>query len=170
MLDVVARQHVLSWDLERVVFPMVLHRLAEPASKLACNVWIADEAWFPDAESWDAHHFYRAFDFLDDHQDEVCAGLAQSAVALGEPEDLHLLLTGSTSTSFHAVWAIAPHMALPRRIVDGTEAFVFEHGSESSSRRQRTVLLKRTVDALRRALAAFPLPGESGPISGRRSK
>ena len=100
VLDAVARQHVLSWDLERVVFAMVLHRLAEPGSKLACNEWIADEAWFPEADGWDVHLFYRALDFLDAHHDEVRAGLAQAATASAEPEDLRLLLTDTTSTYF----------------------------------------------------------------------
>lgn len=100
VLHVVARQHVLSWDLERVVFAMVLHRLAEPGSKLACNEWIGDEAWFPEAEGWDVHLFYRALDFLDVHDDEVRAGLAQAALASAEPDDLRLLLTDTTSTYF----------------------------------------------------------------------
>lgn len=98
VLEVVARQHVLTWDLERVVFAMVLHRLADPGSKLACNEWVGSEAWFPEAADWDVHLFYRALDFLDTHEDELRAGLAQAAVATAEPEDLGLLLTDTTST------------------------------------------------------------------------
>lgn len=53
-----------AWDFERVVFAMVLHRLVEPDSKLACNDWVANKAWFPEAEGWNVRHMYRALDAL----------------------------------------------------------------------------------------------------------
>lgn len=95
----VAGEHVLSWDFERVLFAMVLHRLVAPGSKLACNDWVAQEAWFPEGEGWDVHHFYRALDVLDTHADEVTEVIRKAAAAREEPDADGLVLRLVDTTS-----------------------------------------------------------------------
>jgi transposase len=47
---------------------MTAHRLARPASKLACyEHWLADDVYWPDAQGLALEHLYRALDFLLHH-------------------------------------------------------------------------------------------------------
>lgn len=96
----VTREHVLAWDLERVVFAMVLHRIVDPGSKLACNDWVRDDAWFPEGDDWDVHHFYRALDLLDAHADAIVAALRKVMTATRPVDALELMLVDTTSTYF----------------------------------------------------------------------
>lgn len=98
VLGQVAAKHRIKFDLERIVFGMVLNRLEDPKSKRACNEWLKDEAWFPEAADWKVHHFYRALDLLDLHHDEVSAALEQAVVAMLPETELQLLLLDTTSS------------------------------------------------------------------------
>jgi transposase len=95
-----AAQHRLSFDLERVVFAMVLNRLVDPGSKRACNQWIQEEVWFPEGEDWDVHHFYRALDALEQHSDALSDAILASSRRRLPAEELRLLLVDTTSTFF----------------------------------------------------------------------
>jgi transposase len=53
---------------ETALFAMTAHRLARPASKLACyEPWLADDVYWPDAQGLALEHLYRALDFLLHH-------------------------------------------------------------------------------------------------------
>jgi transposase len=62
---------------ETALFAMTAHRLARPASKLACyEHWLADDVYWPDAQGLALEHLYRALDFLLHHieslEQELC--------------------------------------------------------------------------------------------------
>jgi hypothetical protein len=97
-LRAVARKHAVTFSFERVVFAMVLNRLVDPTSKRACNEWIANEAWFPEADGLDVQHFYRALDLLDLHEAEVLDAIGRGARERLAPEDLQTLLIDTTTT------------------------------------------------------------------------
>ncbi len=86
------------YPLERVVFAMVLHRLVDPGSKRACNEWVANEAWFPEGEGLDVHHFYRALDVLDAHSDAIMEAIGAAARTRCSSSELELLLMDTTSS------------------------------------------------------------------------
>lgn len=92
------RQRRVQFDFERVVFAMVLNRLVDPGSKLACNQWIQDEVWFPEGADWDVHVFYRALDLLEEHSDELSAALLASSRRRLPADELRLLLMDTTSS------------------------------------------------------------------------
>jgi transposase len=53
---------------ETALFAMTAHRLARPASTLACSEhWLADDVYWPDAQGLALEHLYRALDFLLHH-------------------------------------------------------------------------------------------------------
>ena len=52
-----------AFPVERAVFARVLHRLCDPGSGRACELWVRDQA-IPDAEGLALHHFYRAMAWL----------------------------------------------------------------------------------------------------------
>ena len=65
-------EHRITFPLERVAFGMVLNRLVDPKSKLACNDWLQKIAYFPEAgPKWGVQHFYRSMDLMHDHCDDV---------------------------------------------------------------------------------------------------
>ncbi len=96
----VGRQHDLRIDFERAVFAMVLNRIVDPGSKRACNDWLQDGAYFPEADGWQVHHLYRALDILHDHHDEVTHAMRRAARETLDAEDLELLLLDTTSCWF----------------------------------------------------------------------
>jgi transposase len=50
---------------EMALLAMIAHRLARPASKLACyEPWLADDVYWPEATALALEHLYRAMDFL----------------------------------------------------------------------------------------------------------
>jgi len=98
LLGQFAVEHKLGFELERVVFGLVLNRLVDPRSKRACNEWLKNEAYFPEAQSWQVQHFYRALDVLEAHADELSAHLMQGVFKRLPPDELTMLLVDTTST------------------------------------------------------------------------
>jgi hypothetical protein len=96
----IARQHDLSIDFERAVFAMVLNRIIDPSSKRACNEWLEDGVYFPEAAGWQVHHLYRVLDVLHQHHDEVQFALGRAAKERLSADDLDLLLMDTTSSWF----------------------------------------------------------------------
>ena len=92
------KQHDLSVDFERAVFALVLNRIVDPSSKRACNQWLEDGVYFPEAAGWQVHHLYRVLDVLHQHHDEVRAALGRAARQTLSAEDLDLLLLDTTSS------------------------------------------------------------------------
>ena len=92
----------VEFDIERVVFAMVLNRLYEPMSKQACNDWVKHTGFMPEAEGWDVHQFYRAMDVLHDHWEELEEFLAERLTANMTPDELRLRLLDTTSLYFEA--------------------------------------------------------------------
>ena len=101
-LQGLAAQHDLEFDLERIVFGMVFNRLVDPMSKRACNEWLRDEAFFPEAEGWQVQHFYRALDVLHDHADELDRTVMRQVWKRLPAENRRLLLLDTTSTYFES--------------------------------------------------------------------
>lgn len=95
-----AAQHRISFAFERVLFAMVLNRLVDPGSKRACNEWVQDVVWFPEADGWDVHLFYRALDVLEQHAEEMARFVTDSSRRRLPTADLQLLLMDTTSTFF----------------------------------------------------------------------
>jgi Transposase DDE domain len=57
---------------ELALFTMVVNRLAEPLSKLACSAhWLAERAYLPEAAVLTLDHLYGALDFLDTHIEAI---------------------------------------------------------------------------------------------------
>ncbi len=94
--------HQVQFDFERIVFGMVLNRLVDPKSKRACNEWLQTGAYFPEAEGWQVHHFYRALDLVNDHAEEIDAALLAGLQEHLGPDELNLLLLDTTSTYFES--------------------------------------------------------------------
>lgn len=92
----------LEFPLERVVFAMVLNRLVDPKSKLACNDWIAERAFMPEAKGWQVQHLYRALDILHDEWEKLEELLASHLDALLTDEARRRLLVDTTSLYFEA--------------------------------------------------------------------
>lgn len=57
--------------VERVLFALVAQRALAPASKLAAEAWVADQAHIDDLPSVEVQQLYRAMDFLLDAHDEI---------------------------------------------------------------------------------------------------
>ena len=93
-------RHRVKFDFERLVFGMVLNRVVDPTSKRACNEWLQERAWFPEADGWEVHVFYRALDLLEQHADELSDVLLRSSRRRLPTHDLRLLLLDTTSTFF----------------------------------------------------------------------
>lgn len=94
--------HAITFPFERIVFGMVLNRLVDPVSKMACNDWLKDSAFFPEGEEWQVHHFYRAMDLLHSHwkglEDVLCDSMSERL-----PEDLRgIWLVDTTSMYFES--------------------------------------------------------------------
>jgi hypothetical protein len=100
-----ASRHRVAFDFERVVFGMVLNRLVDPASKRACNTWLQESAYFPEADGWDVHVFYRALDVLDAHAEELGEVLLAATRRRLPARDLQLLLLDTTSSFFATEWS-----------------------------------------------------------------
>ena len=90
------------FDFERVVFAMVLNRLYDPVSKHACNEWVKDTGFLPEAEGWDVHQFYRAMDVLHEHWDELEQRTETHILASLQPQEKELRLVDTTSMYFEA--------------------------------------------------------------------
>ncbi len=61
--------------VERALFALVVHRLVDPASKLAAWEWLEQDAWLPGTTGLQLQHLYRAMDFLDDCHEALEAAL-----------------------------------------------------------------------------------------------
>lgn len=94
----IRQAHDVDFPFEHIVFAMVLNRLVDPSSKRACNEWARNEAWLPELDGTEVHHFYRALDLLDAHTDEVLAAVGAAARAACSEDELALLLIDTTSS------------------------------------------------------------------------
>ncbi|MBM3276129.1 MAG: IS1634 family transposase [Candidatus Sericytochromatia bacterium] len=96
-------QHAIKFPLERLVFGMVLNRIVDPMSKMACNEWLRDTAFFPEWEKkWDVSHFYRALDLLEMHWSEIEQALYEELWKRTSPELRAAWLTDTSSMYFEA--------------------------------------------------------------------
>jgi hypothetical protein len=97
-----AKHPRLAFPLERIVFALVLNRLVDPKSKLACNDWVRNEGYMPEATGWQVQHFYRALDILHEHWEDLEELLGTQLTAhLSEPER-RMQLVDTTSLYFEA--------------------------------------------------------------------
>lgn len=94
--------HRCEFPIERLVFAMVLNRLVDPKSKRACNEWVKQDVYFPEAEDWQVQHFYRALDVLHEHWEALETALANSLLGMLAPEERELLLADTTTLYFEA--------------------------------------------------------------------
>lgn len=92
----------VEFPLERIVFALVLNRLVDPKSKLACNDWVRSEGYMPEAEGWQVQHFYRALDILHEHWEDLEEVLAQHLTAHLSDEERKMQLVDTTSLYFEA--------------------------------------------------------------------
>lgn len=80
-------------DFERLVFAMVVNRLTDPMSKRACDAWVRDAAYFPEASEWSVDHFYAAMDVLDANGKSISDHVLRMVMArVPEAERKRLLL------------------------------------------------------------------------------
>lgn len=88
-----------SVPFERVVLATVVNRLVDPVSKLACNDWVRDQGYFPEAEAddWKVDHYYRSLDVIEDRIDDIGAHVARTVLDdLSEPERARLMADTTT--------------------------------------------------------------------------
>ena len=57
--------------LEKALFAMVANRALAPSSKLSIERWASDEVYLGHTEKLQVQHFYRAMDFLLEHDEDV---------------------------------------------------------------------------------------------------
>jgi len=69
-----AGERRFGFDMERAVFTTVLHRLMDPGSDRACEVWKETQA-IEGAEPLQLHHFYRAMGWLGEMLDDAEPGM-----------------------------------------------------------------------------------------------
>lgn len=96
------KTHRIEFPLKRVVFAMVLNRLVDPKSKRACNDWVADRAFMPEATGWQVQHFYRALDILHEHWEDLEKLLADHLDALLTDDERRQQLVDTTTLYFEA--------------------------------------------------------------------
>jgi transposase len=84
--------------VERALFAMVAHRLADPGSKRACAEWVEHDAWIPAARGIGVHRLYRAMDFLDDAHEDLETALYQHRRTLFDR--VQVVYVDTTSTYF----------------------------------------------------------------------
>lgn len=96
------KRHRAEFPLERVVFAMVLNRLVDPKSKRACNEWVQERGYVPEAVGWQVQHFYRALDILHEHWEELEELLASHLDALLSDDERRRQLVDTTSLYFEA--------------------------------------------------------------------
>ena len=131
----VGEQHRIKFDFERVVFGMVLNRLVDPKSKLACNDLLQEDAYFPEAEGWTVDTFYWALDVLEDHLDDIeghIGNVLKQKLGLSKSA---LLLTDTTSTYFESDDDDREHIRIARL----WDVFDRGEGDEPTERRPQVV-------------------------------
>lgn len=101
--DIAKCHRVRAFDFERLVFGFVLNRIVDPMSKRAANEWLQQDAYFPEAEGWDVHHFYRALDMLHEHSDEIETRVGEALLSVSSEEDRMIFLVDTTSMFFEAL-------------------------------------------------------------------
>lgn len=101
--DIAKRHRVRAFDFERLVFGLVLNRIVDPMSKRAANEWLQNDAYFPESEGWDVHHFYRALDMLHEHSDEIETRVGEALLAVSSDEDRMIFLVDTTSMFFESL-------------------------------------------------------------------
>ena len=83
VLAAIDEQTRRSFSVERLVFGMVLQQVVSPGSKLRAAERLADVVFYPEGESMDVHHYYRALDEIAERGDEIEAGLREALKAQG---------------------------------------------------------------------------------------
>jgi Transposase DDE domain len=82
------------------LFTMVVNRLAEPLSKLACyEHWVPERVYLPEAEALTLEHLYFALDFLDTHIDALEREIFFRTADLFRA-DVDLIFWDTTTVSF----------------------------------------------------------------------
>ena len=77
---------------------MVVHRMVNPRSKLACWDWLEHDAWLPLSRGITLQHVYRAMDFLDECHEPLEAALYMHRRTLFDK--VELVYYDTTSTYF----------------------------------------------------------------------
>jgi transposase len=100
LLQQLTRERAVEFDVERVVFLMVAHRLLDPGSKLALVRWLP-QVYLDgfDVEGVQVQHCYRALDLLHEHRFAIEEALFLRLSNLFE-RDLSLVFYDLTSTYF----------------------------------------------------------------------
>lgn len=109
------RKRKFSLPVERALFAMVAHRMADPGSKRACAEWLELDAWLPGAHPVSVQHLYRAMDFLDDAHEELELAVYQRRRTLFDK--VRVAYFDTTSTYFECDEAGEPdeHFGLRQR-------------------------------------------------------
>jgi transposase len=84
--------------IERALFALVAHRMADPGSKRACAEWLAEDAFLPGVRGVGLQHLYRAMDFLDECRDDLEKALYQHRRTLFDR--VEMVFYDTTSTYF----------------------------------------------------------------------
>lgn len=84
--------------VERAIFAMVVHRMADPGSKRACSQWFEQDVWLPQSRGITLQHLYRAMDFLDECHESLEGALYLHRRSLFDK--VELVYYDTTSTYF----------------------------------------------------------------------
>lgn len=128
-LAAIESEHAVQFPFERIVFAMVLNRLVDPSSKRACNEWVRNEAWLPEAADVDVQHFYRALDLMEAHTDAILCAVGRAAREACSDDELATLLIDTTTSYFESEFDDAER----QQILDEWEAFWDGSRGEPSS-------------------------------------
>lgn len=99
-LEQALRREGFESPLERALFAMVANRALDPSSKLGCcQRWLRDQVYFPEGESIELQHLYRAMDALERFKDQVEEEIFWRSVSLFNAE-VDLIFYDTTSIHF----------------------------------------------------------------------
>ena len=85
---------------ERAVFAMTANRALAPSSKLGCyERWMKEDVYFPEGETIQLHHLYRAMDFLSQYKEKIEEQLYWNLADLLSM-DVDLIFYDTTSVHF----------------------------------------------------------------------
>jgi hypothetical protein len=98
-LDKALRERSFTAPVADALFAMVANRALAPSSKLAIEKWAEEDVYLGHDQSFQAQHFYRAMDFLLEHQEAVQKEVFWSTASLLNLT-LDLIFFDTTNTYF----------------------------------------------------------------------
>lgn len=149
-----AQEHrIRAFDFERLIFRLVLNRIIDPKSKRAANEWLQEDAYYPEAEDWEAQHYYRALDVLHENWVQLEEMLFRTLWNLSD-EELRKLLRPSTRSK---IAALRYTDLRPWKSIHVNVMYLLALGGQQGRRYEFTAIDARTREAVAAIYPSKPL-------------